>query len=116
MQWNSFCEFFWIQSTKDLVPLCDPKVHLFGNNLLKILAQLQHNFPTDISHMLVNTKINRFPYLSRIDFSLDTFRVERKPGFLKSASRRLSNQLCEHSTHLGVHLVHTGYTGRGPTQ
>ena len=30
----------WFWSTKDLVPLFYPKVHLFENSLLKILAQL----------------------------------------------------------------------------
>ena len=29
-----------LRSTTDLVPLFDPKVHLFENSLLKILAQL----------------------------------------------------------------------------
>ena len=36
---NSFCEFVLV-STYDLGPIFDPKVHLFENSLLKILAQL----------------------------------------------------------------------------
>ena len=31
----------WYRRTKDLVPLFDPNVHLFENNILKIMAQLQ---------------------------------------------------------------------------
>ena len=31
----------WYRRSKDLVPLIDPKVQLFENSLLKILAQLQ---------------------------------------------------------------------------
>ena len=38
---NSFANLAWYRRTKDLVPLFDPKVHLFENSLLKILAQLQ---------------------------------------------------------------------------
>ena len=30
----------WYGHTKDLVPLFDPKVHLFENSILKIMAQL----------------------------------------------------------------------------
>ena len=52
MQWNSYAmEQFLRISTKELVPLFDPKVQLLGNSLLKILAQLQYNFPPDISNM-----------------------------------------------------------------
>ena len=41
---NSFCEFgSWYRRTKDLVPLFDPKVHLFENSSLKIMAQLIWN-------------------------------------------------------------------------
>ena len=32
----------WYRRTEDLVPLFDPKVHLFEYSLLKILAQLQY--------------------------------------------------------------------------
>ena len=35
-----FANLTWYGSTKDLVPLFDPKVHLFENSLLKILAPL----------------------------------------------------------------------------
>ena len=38
---NSFANLTWYRRTKDLVPLFDPKEHLFENSLLKILAQLQ---------------------------------------------------------------------------
>ena len=37
---NSFCEFGWYRRTKDLVPLFDPKVHIFENSILKMLSQL----------------------------------------------------------------------------
>ena len=37
---NSFFEFAWYRRTKDLIMLIDPKVHLFENSLLKVLAQL----------------------------------------------------------------------------
>ena len=37
---NSFFEFAWYRRTKDLIMLFDPKVHLFENSLLKVLAQL----------------------------------------------------------------------------
>ena len=40
MLWNIFCEMALYRRTKDLVPLFDPKVHLFENSLLKMLAQL----------------------------------------------------------------------------
>ena len=37
---NSFCEIGLVSTSNDLVPIFDPKVHLFENSLLKILAQL----------------------------------------------------------------------------
>ena len=36
-----FANLAWYRRTKDLEPLIDPKVHLFENSLLKMLAQLQ---------------------------------------------------------------------------
>ena len=36
--------FAWYRRTKDSVSLFDPKVHLFENSLLKILAQLDISF------------------------------------------------------------------------
>ena len=38
-----FANFAWYRRTKDLVPLFNPKVQLFENSLLKILAKLQQN-------------------------------------------------------------------------
>ena len=37
---NSFANLAWYRRTKDLVPLFEPKVHVFENSLLKIMAQL----------------------------------------------------------------------------
>ena len=37
---NSLCEFCLVSTYQKLVPLIDPKVHLFENSLLKIMAQL----------------------------------------------------------------------------
>ena len=37
---NSFANFAWYRRTIGLVPLFDPKVHLFENSLLKILGKL----------------------------------------------------------------------------
>ena len=46
---NSFCEFGLV-SSKDLVPLFDPKVHLFENSSLKIMAKL-HWAPMRNEHL-----------------------------------------------------------------
>ena len=37
---NSFANLSWYRRTKDLVPLFDPKVHLFENSFLKIVAHM----------------------------------------------------------------------------
>ena len=41
---NSLCEFGLVSTYQRFVPLFDPKVHLFDNSLLKMLAQLQCSF------------------------------------------------------------------------
>ena len=37
-----FANLAWYRRTKDLVPLFYPKVHIFENSLLNILAHLQY--------------------------------------------------------------------------
>ena len=48
-----FANLAWYRRTKDLVPLFDPKVNLFENSLLKILAQLHQSGWTSKSNFFV---------------------------------------------------------------
>ena len=40
---TDFANLAWYRRNKYLLPLFDPKVHLFDNSLLEILAQLLFN-------------------------------------------------------------------------
>ena len=65
---NSFCEFGWYLRTNDLVPLFDPKVNLFENSPLRILAQLLSQTNSSIRFDYQFTKFNDFYSISPFFF------------------------------------------------
>ena len=59
-----FVNLAWYQRTKDLVPLFDPKVNLFENSLLKILAQLSREEGRGVQKMYLLTLLNIIVYFN----------------------------------------------------
>ena len=122
----------WYRRTNDLVSLFDPKVHLFENSLLKILAQLQWNIIGKMKQGEAKMSASTFRHPQQFLVSRANHRIVNylpgSSGFFKDKfeyswqikqqarfeSLLITNSLYKHSSYM--YIVQTVYMyGQWPT-
>ena len=68
-----FANLAWYRRTKDLVPLFDPKVHLFENSISKILAQLKYGSIKSEKHPSFIIASLLYPFFPIASFAQNPF-------------------------------------------